>query len=73
LRKRREDNYMKTISQNKIIDFQKWKEKKIINNIFGSGFVEAYVPDYDTVTYTLTIDGEDFKVTVPTENLLDPM
>jgi hypothetical protein len=73
LRKRREDNYMKTISQNKIIDFQKGKEKKIINNIFGSGFVEAYVPDYDTVTYTLTIDGEDFKVTVPTENLLDPM
>jgi len=45
---------MKTTS--KVIDFQKWKEKKIINNIFGSGFVESYVPDYDTCTYTLTID-----------------
>jgi len=61
---------MKTTS--KVIDFQKWKEKKIINNIFGSGFVESYVPDYDTCTYTLTIDGEAFKVTIPTENLLDP-
>jgi hypothetical protein len=61
---------MKTTS--KVIDFQKWKEKKLINKIFGEGFVESLVPDYDTITYTLTIDGEKCKVTVPTENLLDP-
>ena len=61
---------MKTTSN--VIDFQGWKEKKAINKIFGEGFVESYLPEYDTVTYTLTIDSETFHLTVPTENLLDP-
>jgi len=61
---------MRTTSN--VIDFQRWKEKKVINEIFGEGFVESYLPDYDTVTYTLTIDDETFHLTVPTENLLDP-
>ena len=56
----------------KIIDFQRWKEKKAIDKIFGEGFVESYVSDYDTITYSYTIEGEDYQVTIDTENLFDP-
>ena len=55
-----------------VIDFQRWKEKKLMNSVFGEGFVESYIPDYDTITYTLTIEGEDYRVTIPTEEFFDP-
>lgn len=55
-----------------VIDFQKWKEKKSINKIFGEGFVESYIPEYDTITYTITLDGEDYIATIPTEEFFDP-
>ena len=48
----------------KIIDFQRWKEKKAIDKIFGEGFVESYVSDYDTITYSYTIEGEDYQVKI---------
>ena len=54
-----------------VIDFQRWKEKKTIDRVFGEGFVESYIPDYDTITYTLTIEGEDYRVTIPTEEFFD--
>ena len=50
----------------------KWKEKRAIDRIFGAGFVESYVPDYDTITNTISIDGEDYKATIDTQNLFDP-
>jgi len=55
-----------------VIDFHRWKEKKTIDRVFGEGFVESYIPDYDTITYTLTIEGEDYRVTIPTEEFFDP-
>jgi len=55
-----------------VIDFQRWKEKKLMNSVFGEGFVESYIPDYDTITYTVTIEGEDFRITIPTEEFFDP-
>lgn len=64
---------MKTTSN--VIDLEKYRIKKQIdtlNDIFGDTFVETYLPEYDTVTYTLTIEGEDYKITVPTEEFFDP-
>ena len=64
---------MKTTSN--VIDLEKYRIKKQIdtlNDIFGDTFVESYLPEYDTVTYTLTIEGEDYKITVPTEEFFDP-
>jgi hypothetical protein len=55
-----------------VIDLQKWKEKKLMNSVFGEGFVESYIPDYYTITYTVTIEGEDFRITIPTEEFFDP-
>lgn len=43
-----------------------------MNSVFGEGFVESYIPDYDTITYTVTIEGEDFRITIPTEEFFDP-
>jgi len=61
---------MKTTSN--VIDLHRWKEKRAIDKIFGPGFVESYIPDYDTITYTISIDGEDYKATIDTQSLFDP-
>jgi hypothetical protein len=61
---------MKTTSN--VIDFQRWKEKKAIDEVFGKGFVESIMPDYDTITYSVTIDDEKYMITVSTEEFFDP-
>lgn len=61
---------MKTTSN--VIDFQRWKEKKAIDEVFGKGFVDSIMPDYDTITYSVTIDDEKYMITVSTEEFFDP-
>lgn len=61
---------MKTTSN--VIDFQRWKEKKAIDEVFGKGFVDSIMPDYDTITYSITIDDEKYMITVSTEEFFDP-
>jgi hypothetical protein len=61
---------MKTTSN--VIDFQRWKEKKAIDEVFGKGFVDSIMPDYDTITYSVTIDDEKYVITVSTEEFFDP-
>jgi hypothetical protein len=61
---------MKTTSN--VIDFQRWKEKKAIDEVFGKGFVDSIMPDYDTITYSVVIDDEKYMITVSTEEFFDP-
>lgn len=57
----------------KIVDLQRWKEKKLLDGIFGEGFVDSYLPEYESATWSFTMDGEEVTVNLtPSSRELDP-
>jgi len=61
-----------------VVDFQAWKDKKhtkSIHKIFGEALLPyLFTSDTNNVTYTITVDGEDYCIEnlLFDDNLLDP-